>query len=188
MISTEDIRSYRCPVWDELPDLDLYMDQVMSVLEKKLHIFIEEDPARAITPTMINNYVKQKMVPPPKNKRYNKRHIASFFIITLLKQVMSMSQISRVIDCVMTEENPEKGYNRFCDIFEASLLTVFFGEEKADTEKNDTDVMLSSICLAFANKLYAELLLSKLAPEEPKKESKDAQKEKKKKKANEEKE
>lgn len=163
MISIEDIRSYHCLRWSELPDLELYMDQVMSVLERSLKIFIGDDPQKTITPTMINNYVKQKMVPPPKNKRYNKGHIASFFIITLLKQIMSMAQISRFIGCIMQDEG---GYDRFCEILEASLELVFFNEKAPIEGKTDADSMTASVTLAFANMLHAEYQLDILAPVE----------------------
>lgn len=173
MVSIDDIKAYHCPRWEELPDLDLYMDQVMSVLEKNLCIFIEGDPAKAITPTMINNYVKQKMVRPPKNKKYDRGHIASFFIITLLKQIMSLSEIKDAIDRVLTHYTPEEGYNRFCEIFENTLHAVFFDrkEEKPMTPDKDRDTasIILSITLAYSNMFYARYLLGKTAEKKPEK-------------------
>ena len=171
MISLDDIRSYHCPRWDQLPDLELYMDQVMSVLDKNLKIFIGEDPSKAITPTMINNYVKQKLVRAPRNKRYDRGHIAQLYIITLLKQIMSLSEIQDAITCVMNDYCAEAGYNRFCEIFEQSLHLVFFEEKgKAQkTEHPETDSVIRSITLAFANMLYAGYLIAEQLPKEEEK-------------------
>lgn len=169
MISLEDIRSYHCPRWESLPDLELYMDQVKSVLSKNLAVFIGDDPQKAITPTMINNYVKQKLVPPPTNKRYDRRHIAYFFVITLLKPIMSLSQIKDAIACVTQKYSPKEAYDRFCEIFEQSLALVFF-EEKAGRSKSqypEADSVIRSICLAYSNMLYAGYLVSLSAPRDP---------------------
>lgn len=166
MISLNDIRSYHCPRWQELPDLELYMDQVKSVLDKNLAIFIDRDPSKAITSTMINNYVKQKLVRPPVNKRYDRGHIAHFFIISLLKQIMSLGQIRDTIRCVTSLCSPEEAYDRFCEIFEQSLKSVFF-EEKSGNKRSagNEDAVIRSVCLAFANMLYAQYLVDSLLPE-----------------------
>lgn len=177
MISMDDIRAYRCPRWSQLPDIELYMDQVKSVLDKNLAVFFSGDSTVAITSTMINNYVKQRLVPPPVNKRYDRRHIALFFIITLLKQIMSLSEIRRAISCVTDSYSDEDGYDRFCEIFEQSLRTVFFeeGKKTKDIKSAETDQVIRSICLAYANMLYAGYLMGTLMPEpepEPPKEKK----------------
>ena len=80
MFTNKEIIEYHCPRWDELPDIELYMDQVLSVLERKLKIFAEPEE-KIITSTMINNYVKQKVIKPPLNKRYDRYHLAYFYVI-----------------------------------------------------------------------------------------------------------
>lgn len=167
MITKEEIRAYRCPRWDELPDLELYMDQVMSVLDKNLKIFIGDDPAKSVTPTMINNYVKQKLVRAPKNKRYDRGHIANLYIITLLKQIMSLGEIKAAIACVTENYSSKDAYNRFCEILESSLALVFF-EEKikiSKSEYTEEDAIIRSITLAYANMLYAGYLVVSRLPE-----------------------
>ena len=167
MISLEEIRAYRCPRWDELPDLELYMDQVISVLDKNLKIFIGDDPSRSVTPTMINNYVKQKLVRPPKNKRYEREHIANIYVITLMKQMLSLGEIQAAIACVREEYSPKDAYNRFCEIFEQSLVSVFFEEEikLSASEYPEADAIIRSISLAYANILYAGYLVKSRMPE-----------------------
>ena len=78
MSHSERYLSFRCPRWRELPELELYMDQVLCILEKNLGLFGEETDSKkeddgqktsvVITPTMINNYVKNKLIPPPEKK------------------------------------------------------------------------------------------------------------------------
>ena len=63
MMTKEDFLKYRCPRWDEFPAIELYMDQVLSILENSLSGFSHGE--RTITSSMINNYVKQKIVKPP---------------------------------------------------------------------------------------------------------------------------
>ncbi|MBR4881246.1 MAG: DUF1836 domain-containing protein [Clostridia bacterium] len=167
MISSDAIKAYRCPRWEELPDLELYMDQVISVLNKNLKIFIDEDPAKSVTSTMINNYVKQKLVRAPKNKRYDREHIANIYVITLMKQLLSLSEIQSAIACVREEYSPKDAYNRFCEIFEQSLVSVFF-DEKIDstrTEYTEADAIIRSISLAYANILYAGYLVKSRMPQ-----------------------
>lgn len=176
MFTLEDIGSYRCPRWETLPDIELYMDQVMSVLDKHLSLFIGDDPQRAVTPTMINNYVKQKLVRPPKNKKYDKGHIVNFYIITLLKQIMSLGQIRNGIEFVLGSYSPREGYERFCEIFEYSLGLVFFQKQEhlTESEHTEADAVIRSICLAYANMLYARYLLPEVEtkPVKEKKEKK----------------
>ena len=89
------ILSYRLPRWNDLPELDLYMDQVISVIDKYLAPFAPASPDdRMITPTMINNYVKQKMIAAPVGKKYDRSKVAFLMIMALLKRVMSMSELA----------------------------------------------------------------------------------------------
>ena len=60
MIIYEDIINFHCPRWNELPDIELYMDQVVSIIEKNFSCFVG-DKNKIVTSTMINNYVKQRL-------------------------------------------------------------------------------------------------------------------------------
>ena len=60
---------YRCPRWEELPDLGLYMDQVLIVVEGALRPLFPNDPV-VLTSTMVNNYVKQQVLTPSEKKKY----------------------------------------------------------------------------------------------------------------------
>ena len=64
------------PRWEELPDMDLYMDQVVTLLNEYLKPFHAKDQEKMVTSTMINNYVKHGIVSPPVKKKYTKNHVA----------------------------------------------------------------------------------------------------------------
>ena len=67
------IIKHKLPYWDELPEIDLYMDQVIVLMEKYLSWYIGYDSEnKIITPSMINNYVKLGIIPAPIKKKYSK--------------------------------------------------------------------------------------------------------------------
>ena len=70
----EDIMQYHCPRWNELPEIELYIDQVIYILESNLSIFNKHSDTPLITSSMINNYVKQHILKPPTKKKYNREH------------------------------------------------------------------------------------------------------------------
>ena len=90
-VEAEELINYHCPRWNELPEIELYIDQVISVLQSNLSIFSKEENSPVITPNMINNYVKQEVLKPPVKKKYNKTHLAYLFVICILKRLMSIS-------------------------------------------------------------------------------------------------
>ena len=111
------LESYRMPTWDELPAFDLYMDQVIVIMSKYMEIFnMSNDKDRGIvTSSMINNYVKLKIMPPPVKKRYSKVHIAYLLMISSLKQALSISHIQKVLPCPLPEDEVRKIYESFTE-------------------------------------------------------------------------
>lgn len=112
------------PRWEELPDLDLYMDQVISLLEKYLGFLCTDSKDRVVTNTMINNYVKLKMIPKPKKKRYSKVHLAYLIAILSLKQVLTIKEIKDGIQFQANISGTKEAYNYFCDQIESALKQV----------------------------------------------------------------
>ena len=88
----ERMADYRLPRWEELPDLELYMDQVLSLVERYLGDYpgFEE---RRLTASMVNNYVKMGVMPPPVKKRYSRVHLAYLLMICLLKAALPETPI-----------------------------------------------------------------------------------------------
>ena len=108
------LTNYSLPYWDMLPDIDLYMDQVVSVVTKCLEVpSTTMDFHRSITPSMINNYVKLGIIPAPVRKKYSRIHLAYLLIICTLKQTLDMSTIQQIIPVGLDEQAVRKTYDSF---------------------------------------------------------------------------
>ncbi|MEG2074388.1 MAG: DUF1836 domain-containing protein, partial [Angelakisella sp.] len=81
---------------EEVPELDLYMDQLLTFLDKRLHAVKREDDAVFVTNTMVNNYTKAKLIPTAIHKRYRKQHVLGLSMIGQLKKVLSMQDLAKI--------------------------------------------------------------------------------------------
>lgn len=104
----------------DIPNIDLYMDQVTTFMETKLSGYKRNDKDKILTKTMINNYAKAKLFPSPIKKKYTKNHVMLLIIIYHLKNMLSINDIGHLIAPVSKElaENPgsrilEKIYSTF---------------------------------------------------------------------------
>lgn len=113
--------NHTLPRYEELPVIDLYMDQVIAVMEKYLSLYYPVYDNKIITPAIINNYVKLKIIPPPKAKKYSKIHLAYLIVICLLKQTLSIKTISDMINLGLKTTDIKTLYNSFCDSYEDVL-------------------------------------------------------------------
>ncbi|AFA48613.1 DUF1836 domain-containing protein [Acetobacterium woodii] len=160
-----DILNFHCPRWHELPDIDLYMDQLVTILEKNLIVFEQIWGEKIITSTMINNYVKQKVVVPPVKKRYNRGHLAYFFVVSIMKRVLSISETCDLIAYLINIYTIDQAYNLFCDELETAIKAVFSPtlntNQPIDQPQNGL-VILRSAALAFANKIYFQVSIKNL--------------------------
>ncbi|MBR3837259.1 MAG: DUF1836 domain-containing protein [Clostridia bacterium] len=140
------------PSWADFPDIELYMDQVISVLEKHLSPYFEE---KCITSTMINNYVKQKLIPPPQNKRYTRGQLARLFMICILKSFMQLSDIAALLDELCKPRSQEETYSLFSAELNEALLSVFGGAKPSQEAAAPVENALHTALTAFAAILYA---------------------------------
>ncbi len=108
------IESYHLPSWDELPSLELYMDQVIILLSQYLSFIPHEDEEdKLITASIINNYVRMKVIPPPVKKKYSRIHIAYLIMICVLKQSLNISSVQKLIPCGLDEAEVATVYTDF---------------------------------------------------------------------------
>lgn len=92
---------------EDIPNLDLYMDQVTTLFEDKLSSTKRSPEDKIMTKTMINNYAKAKIFSPIKNKKYNKDQIILLCLIYNLKQSLSLSDISTIFKPIVDDINSE---------------------------------------------------------------------------------
>ena len=147
----ERANAFKLPRYEELPDFELYMEQVISVMEKYLSLYLPVSDGKIITPSIINNYVKLKIIPAPRAKKYSKIHLAYLIVICILKQTLSISLISNMINLGLKTTNIEELYNGFCDNFEMVLSnTAKKTEEFVDLPKEELYSAYASLTMRSA--------------------------------------
>ncbi len=112
----KEVLESQIPTWDELPPIDLYMDQVIILLNKCLSMIKNDNgEVEAVTKNMINNYVKMKIIPAPVKKKYSRTHIAYLIIVCAMKQVFSISMIKNILPDFDDEDSIKEEYNDFVE-------------------------------------------------------------------------
>lgn len=92
---------------EDIPEIDLYMDQVIQLFESKLSGVKRNDEDKVLTKTMVNNYAKAKLLMSVKNKKYSKEHLVLMSLIYELKGALSISDIKILLTNIV--EKFEKG-------------------------------------------------------------------------------
>lgn len=152
------------PRWKELPNIDLYIDQVVTLINETLApILTKSDTEKnnlLLTKNMINNYVKNKIIEPPIKKKYNKSHLAKFFVICVLKEVYKISDIQTLIQLALEKSSIENAYDNFCNLFEQALKCVFNKVDLVENyTTNDQRYLLKTVLLSCAYSIYTKKVL-----------------------------
>ena len=134
------------PAWSLIPDIGLYMDQVMTLMER---IFGQMPGVGGITKSMVNNYVKAGLVRRPAGKRYDRDQLAQLIMVAVLKQALSMEEIAKVLS-LLCAQSVEDGYTRFCAAFSSSQPL----EEENDAV---TAAIVAASCVVRAKERIAAL-------------------------------
>lgn len=108
----DSMEQYEPASWERLPELELYMDQVITFMNRQLEPF-STGGERLLTPSMINNYVKDGVLPRPEKKKYNRSHIALLSVICSLKTVLSLPEIDALIHGLTQGRDVESQYPEF---------------------------------------------------------------------------
>jgi hypothetical protein len=163
----------RPPEWDQLPDIGLYMDQVIGYLERQLGPLFSSEKERAITSSMINNYAKAKIIPRAESKKYSQEHIALLLSVFMLKKALSVQDMGVLLADAASEGSYREFYDRFrkslteCAISTAEEIRGGLGLE--NNEKNAADLEsppVDEVSLrSLALKLAVEASLRSLAAE-----------------------
>lgn len=160
------LESFRLPHWEELPDLELYMDQVKTLVDRYLSPVIQGEKHPLLTSSMVNNYVKLGMIPAPVKKKYSKQHVAFLIAITTLKQVLTIPEIKQGILYQGKTIGIREAYNLFCDEQERAIRMVSQlaqgkqHEQILNEEIPVEYIAVRSATLSFAMKLLAEKTIS----------------------------
>ena len=93
---------------EDIPNIDLYMDQITTFMDSQLAESKRHDQDKILTKTMINNYTKNDLLPPPVKKKYTKEHVLTLIFIYYFKSILSISDIQSILGPI-TEQYFGKG-------------------------------------------------------------------------------
>lgn len=108
----------------EIPNIDLYMDQVTTFMEDNLGEFKRKEEDKILTKTMINNYTKNQILPPPIKKKYSKEHLMLLILTYHLKQILSISDIHTLLSPISEKYNAEKTESVSIDTLYKTFLDI----------------------------------------------------------------
>ena len=146
------LRDQRPVDWDQLPDFSLYMDQVLSYMDRQVIRFDGDD---GLTAAMVNNYTKSGLAPRAEGKKYGREHLAYFTAICVLKRVMSTRDMDLLIREELQDRPVQDGYAAFRQSLDKAL-NITADELAARTGGQELDdAALADAAIHFALLSYA---------------------------------
>lgn len=145
---THSIETFVIPAWQEIPEIGLYLDQVARYINS----FLAEFEEMKVTPSMISNYAKQKLISRVNKKTYTRQQIATLILVVLFKNVTSLDHIRTFLQ-LMEQQNMET--ETVYEQFRSILLSTTSRSENVFRQSAD-DELLSAIAIALTKKMYVE--------------------------------
>ncbi len=114
----------------DIPNIDLYMDQVTTFMDEQLAASKRYESDKILTKTMINNYAKNDLLPPPEKKKYSKEHVLTLIFIYYFKNILSINDIQSILN-PLTEKyfGNNDGFNML------DVYNEVFGLESDESQK-----------------------------------------------------
>lgn len=159
------IRKFKKIPWEDIPDYGLYSDQVVDFIDEKLISYFPQ--TLSLSSSMINNYVKNKIIPRPIKKRYYREHIGYLMVVIVLKQTIAINRIKDGIDLQKRIMNTQEGFDEFMDVLENSynsILEAIEGDEPIvykGFEASRDNISLSLAINAFSFQTLTNYILNK---------------------------
>lgn len=161
---SQSIQNFKLPRYDDLPEVELYLDQTTAYISERLEILGDVK----LTNSMISNYVKHKLIRRPVKKRYAADQIAELFFIAVAKNVMQLSDLKAAIELQRRTYSTKVAYNYFVEELENILPYVFGLKTELDeigNEHTEYQHMLHNIIMAVSYKAYIDKYYSDLRQE-----------------------
>ena len=144
------IVKHKLPYWNELPEIDLYVDQVITLMDKYLSFNKTDEESPVVTHAMINNYVKLGIMPAPIKKKYSREHVAYLIIICSLKQALPISDIKELIEKRVKRTSIEETLNFFSELYDKTYNTIIALGKKFSTKTASDDAVFGDAALFLA--------------------------------------
>lgn len=150
--------------WDALPDIGLYMDQLISYMPRQL---IHYGEGESLTSAMVNNYMKDGALPRAEGKRYSRTHLAYLTAISALKQVLSVKDTALLLSAAAEGREPRELYDLFRGELD-SALTLTADRLDADAWEEELPRLALGLALrSYADRLACERVLDILTRKVP---------------------
>lgn len=168
-----------------IPDIDLYMDQVTTFMDEHLSFTKRYDEDKILTKTMINNYAKNHLLPPPEKKKYSKDHILLLTFIYYYKNILSINDIQTLLEPIKdtyfkTKHTPDMTdvYDKIFQMTTSATASIFddmtkklhiAGERFKETSGDEKNLLtfFSFICFLsydiYLKKQIVEKLIDKMS-------------------------
>lgn len=169
---------------EEIPNIDLYMDQVTTFMDQHLRATTRyPDEDKILTKTMINNYAKNDLLPPPVKKKYSKEHVLVLIFIYYFKGVLSISDIKALLKPITEKHFPKDAdltlediYNEVfslesgrIDSMKEDIVKMYQESEKTFCDVDDEDKeflqKFSFICMLSYDVYVKKLMIEKIIDE-----------------------
>lgn len=186
---------------EDLPNIDLYMDQVTTFMDSQLASAKRYPEDKILTKTMINNYAKNNLLPPPSKKKYTKEHVLTLIFIYYFKNILSISDLQTILNPITAKHFASDSKLGLEDIYSevfslendevthlAKDITRIFNisfDTFSDAPEDEKEFLhtFSFICMlsfdVFVKKMIIEKIIDELPKETPKEREKAEKKEKK---------
>lgn len=154
----EDLTNTNRTDWEHLPDIELYLDQVISYLSRDQ---IQGSPEAELTQSMVNNYVKEKLLPRANGKKYNREHLVYLKMINALKQVFNVKEIKELLSTFALEKTPEAMFAAY----QSALVQATDRVAAELTDESAEDLAMQFAVQSYVYKMIAKRLLEQATPE-----------------------
>ena len=159
-------REFKANEWDTLPDIDLYMDQVIGYLNRQLRVQGKDNEEQILTPSMINNYVKSGQVTHPDRKKYVREHLAQLYMLCSMKQILTIPDASELIRRLSGDGHGTKEvYDAFVldqRAINEGIANVIEQTDAVNTEYDLMRVAIGLVLNATAERIAAERIIALL--------------------------
>jgi hypothetical protein len=157
-----EVEELTLPDYDRLPDIDLYMEQLLTYLERESNVLVKNSQDKQITSCMINNYVKGHIIKAPKAKKYNREQLSLLGELIYLKQVLSLPEIKQIFDVEYQDEEYKVEYNKYLSINNDSFDEAIKETKNSLKSCKENDFKdLTDLSLKLAAKANAYATVSK---------------------------
>lgn len=171
------ISHFMLPEWDTIPDIGLYMEQVIVLLSQYLELISafddksrdvsDAEDSKVFTAAAINNYVRLKIMPAPIKKKYYRVHIAYLIMIFTLKQSVSINVLKEIVPTGLSDDDVKKIYTDYCETYHnVSLYYIDTVRRHAgsilDSNKSDSNIVEKFVIHEALSAGFSRILTEKV--------------------------